>query len=130
MVSDATLTLTYDKANNMWNAAKPDGAIVASGSRGYLGFGSAHNSGNPVTWLDLPVTMRTTPTLVASSVGHFDFDRGWSGLATYTNIQTQSLRSSTKNIGLIGTTSGLSNGQAGSLSMNNSAAYIILSAEL
>ena len=32
MVSDATLTLTYDKANNIWNAAKPDGAIVASGT--------------------------------------------------------------------------------------------------
>ena len=32
VVSDATLTLTYDKANNIWNAAKPDGAIVASGT--------------------------------------------------------------------------------------------------
>ena len=32
VVSDATLTLTYDKANNIWNAAKPDGTIVASGT--------------------------------------------------------------------------------------------------
>ena len=32
VVSDATLALTYDRANNIWNAAKPDGSIVASGT--------------------------------------------------------------------------------------------------
>ncbi len=32
VVSDATLNLTYDKTKNIWNAAKPDGSIVVSGT--------------------------------------------------------------------------------------------------
>lgn len=105
------------------------GAIRLMGGRGCQGFGNAHNTGNPVTFLSLPTEMRAMPTLEVSSNGHFDFDRGWSGLATYTNFQTQSLRSTTKDIALIGTTSGLSNGDAGSLSMNNTAAWLRLKAE-
>ena len=106
------------------------GAINASGSRSFLGFGNAHNPSNPVTWLDLPVVMRGTPTLTFSAAGDFIFDRGWAASATYTGIATQTLRSNYKTIGLIGSTTGLNNGDAGSLSFNNTAAYMILEAEL
>ena len=104
--------------------------IVASGTRGYFGFGSAHNANNPVTFLSLPVVMRAAPTLSYSSAGHFAFDTGYGVFAVYTDLQTQNFRANPQSIALIGTTSGLSNGVAGSLSTNNSTGWIFLDAEL
>jgi hypothetical protein len=106
------------------------GAAIVGGSRGFWGFGSAHNSGNPVVWMEMPTAMRGVPSLTKSSSAHFDFDRGWAGLATSTNTIVQTLRSSSKTLAIIMTTSGLSNGDAGSMSANNSAAYMIYDAEL
>jgi hypothetical protein len=106
------------------------GAISTSGARSALGFGNAHNTSNPVTWLELPVVLRNAPTLTVSAVGDFQFDRGWAGLATYTNMSIQALRSSYKTIALIGSTTGLNNGDAGVLDFNKTTAYLILDAEL
>ena len=106
------------------------GAAIVGGARGFWGFGSAHNSSNPVVWMEMPTAMRGVPSLTKSNNGHFDFDRGWAGLATSTNTIVQTLRSSSKTLAIILTTSGLSNGDAGSMSANNSAAYMIYDAEI
>ena len=71
------------------------GAIHCNGQRGHFGFGLAHNSTNPVTYFELPVTMRNRPGVSFSAVNDFAFDRGWAALANYTNIAIQSIRSST-----------------------------------
>ena len=107
------------------------GATISGGSRGFFGFGNAHNSANPVTWLNMPVPMRVVPSLTVSNNTHFDFDRGWASLASSTSTIIQTLRSSSKAIAVIcNVGSGLNNGDAGSLSSNNSAAYMIFDAEL
>ena len=90
-------------------------AIHASGNRGMFGQGSAHNANNPVTWTELPVEMRTTPSLAISAAADFSLDRGYTSLATYSALSLQGLRSTTKTVGLIGTTSGLNNGDVGIL---------------
>jgi len=75
--------------------------------------------------------MRVVPSLTVSNNTHFDFDRGWAALASSTSTQIQTLRSSSKSIAIImNVGSGLNNGDAGSLSSNNSAAYMIFDAEL
>jgi len=106
------------------------GGIISSGVRGYFGFGSAHNSNNPVTFLSLPVPMRATPAVTVGSAGHFSFDTGWGIWATYSAIAIQGLRGNTQSIALIGTTSGLTNGYAGSLTLNNSTGWLLLDSEL
>ena len=72
------------------------GATISGGSRSFFGFGNAHNSANPVTWLNMPVPMRVVPSLTVSNNTHFDFDRGWASLASSTSTQIQTLRSSSK----------------------------------
>ena len=75
--------------------------------------------------------MRVVPSLTVSDNTHFDFDRGWASLASSTSTQIQTLRSSSKGIAVImNVGSGLNNGDAGSISANNSAAYMIFDAEL
>ena len=108
------------------------GAIHCNGQRGHFGFGLAHNSTNPVTYFELPVAMRNRPGVSFSATNDFGFDRGWAGMKTYTNAQVQGLRSSTKSVAIIGTTSGLTNGQAGSLSADpdETNAKITFNAEL
>ena len=107
------------------------GAAIVGGARGFWGFGSAHNSANPVTWMEMPTAMRGVPSLTVSDNTHFDFDRGHAALKSSTSTQIQTLRSSSKAIAIImNVGSGLSNGEAGSISANNSAAYMIFDAEL
>ena len=107
------------------------GAAIPGGGRGFWGFGSAHNSANPVTWAQMPTSMRGVPSLTVSDNTHFDFDRGHSTLKSSTSTIIQTLRSSSKAVAVIcNVGSGLSNGEAGSLSANNSAAYMIFDAEL
>ena len=107
------------------------GAAIPGGGRGFWGFGSAHNSANPVTWAQMPTSMRGVPSLTVSDNTHFDFDRGHSTLKSSTSTILQTLRSSSKAVAVIcNVGSGLSNGEAGSLSANNSAAYMIFDAEL
>jgi hypothetical protein len=111
--------VTYQASGNPLGTSET-GIIRAGGTRSNLGQGSAHNSGNPVTFITLPVPMRAMPSLEYSAAADFAFDRGWSGTAVYSNFQTQGFRSSFHSIGLIGTTSGLSNGDAGALSFEDS----------
>ena len=108
------------------------GAIHCNGQRGHFGFGLAHNSTNPLTYFELPVVMRNRPGVSFSAVNDFGFDRGWAGMVTYTNVAVQGLRSSSKSVAIIGTCSGLSNGQAGSLSADpdETNARITFNAEL
>ena len=107
------------------------GAAIVSGSRGFWGFGSAHNSANPVVWMEMPTAMRGAPSLTVSDNGHFDFDRGWAALRTSTSTVVQTLRGSSKTMAIImNVVSGLSNGDAGNMSANNSAAYMIFDSEI
>jgi len=107
------------------------GATISGGSRGFFGFGSAHNSANPVTWLNMPVPMRAVPSLTKSDNTHFFFDRGWAAGAASTSTTIQTLRSSSKAVAIILTVSTtLSNGDAGSLSSSNDSSYMIFDAEL
>ena len=124
------LALCQRYCNVYAGSSSGKGGIVASGNRSFLGYGNAHNANNPVTFLGVPVTMRAMPTLTYSSAGHFAFDNGWTIFATYSNLNTQSFRSSPKDIALIGTTSGLSLQDAGSLSFTTTSGWMILDAEL
>jgi len=112
------------------NSTSGKSGITMLGSRGHIGLGLAHNSGNPVVYCELPVVMRALPSQTYSSVGHFMFDRGWASTATLTALSIQGLRSSTKSIALIGTTSGLNNGDAGSFDFTNTGGWLLLDAEL
>jgi hypothetical protein len=112
------------------NSTSGKSGITMLGTRGYIGFGLAHNSVNPVVYCELPIIMRALPSQTYSSVSHFMFDRGWAATATLTALSIQSLRSSTKSIALIGTTSGLNNGDAGAFDFNNTAGWLLLDAEL
>jgi len=113
------------------NPLGTSGPTIAGGGRSFFGFGSAHNSANPVTWLNMPTSMRVVPSLTVSDNTHFDYDTGHGSLKTSTSTQLQTLRSSSKAIAIImNVGSGLTNGDPGSVSANNSAAYMIFDAEL
>ena len=106
--------------------------ITSYGNRGNFGIGFAHNTGNPVTWTTMPVPMRSLPAVTVSSANDFGFDRGWTSIATYSALALQGLRSTNQEVALIGTTSGLSNGQGGVLSADpdEANAKLIFDAEL
>jgi len=106
--------------------------ITSYGNRGNFGIGFAHNSSNPVTWTTMPVPMRSLPAVTVSSANDFGFDRGWTSIATYSALALQSLRSTNQKVALIGTTSGLSDGEGGVLSADPDEvnAKLIFDAEL
>ena len=112
------------------NSTSGKSGITMLGSKGHIGFGLAHNTGNPLVYSELPVLMRALPTQTYSNVSHFIFDRGWAAAATLTALSIQGLRSSTKSIALIGTTTGLNNGDAGSFDFDNTDGWLLLDAEL
>ena len=81
--------------------------IYPNGSnRGFIGFGSAHNSTNPVFFTNHPVTMRTIPSVSVSAADDFAFDDGNSS-TTSTAMAVQTLRSSAQATAVKGTASSL-----------------------